>query len=390
MNVDIFTRQVETVNSRLHQIFRDAGISSSQSQILAQALKELGVIAEELQVAVDELLIQNEELAATKMRIQAERQRYENLFDFTLDAQLVTDLDGTILEANRAACNFFNIPHKFLVGKPLTVFIFESDRWMFRGELNKLQHQDRRKEIELRIQPRQGEVFEAALRLAPTFNDEGEIIELRWLLNNISQQKRSLNSIPNNDCDFAFEKRSFTYNRGEIIPLSREIIWLVKEGLVKLTTITENGEEVLIGFAGKEMVFGSSLTGLQTYQATALSNRVELVSISLSDVNNYPNLCQGLFPKISQRLKQTETMLAISGQKLVKDRLCQLLRLLQQEFGEPVAEGTRLSVRLIHEDLASACCTTRVTVTRLLSLLQQQGEIAFDSKSHIIIKNPNF
>jgi CRP-like cAMP-binding protein len=117
---------------------------------------------------------------------------------------------------------------------------------------------------------------------------------------------------------------------------------------------------------------------------------VELVSISLSDVNNYPNLCQGLFPKISQRLKQTETMLAISGQKLVKDRLRNLLRLLQQEFGEPVAEGTRLGVRLIHEDLASACCTTRVTVTRLLSTLQQQGEIAFDCKSHIIIKNPNF
>lgn len=390
MNVDIFTRQVETVNSRLHKLFRDAGISSSKSQMLAEALKELGVISEELQVAVDELMIQNEELAATRMRIQAERQRYENLFDFTLDAQLVTDLDGTILEANRAACNLFSIPHKFLVGKPLTVFIFESDRWTFRGELNKLQHQDRIKEIEIRIQPRQGELFEAALRLAPVFNNQGEIIELRWLLSNISQQKRSLNCIPNNDCDFTFQKSSFTYNRGEIIPLSREIIWLVKEGLIKLTTITEKGEEVLIGFAGTEMVFGSSLTGLQTYQATALSNRVELVSISLSDVNNYPNLCQSLFPKISERLKQTETMLAISGQKLVKDRLRQLLRLLQQEFGETVAEGTRLSVRLIHEDLASACCTTRVTVTRLLSLLQQEGAIAFDSKSHIIIKNPNF
>ncbi|MBE9224796.1 PAS domain S-box protein [Phormidium sp. LEGE 05292] len=390
MNVDIFTRQVETVNSRLHQLFRDAGISSSQSQMLAQALKELGVISEELQVAVDELMIQNEELASTRLKIEAERQRYENLFDFTPDAQLVTDVGGTIQEANRAACNFFNVPQRFLLGKPLIVFVVESDRLKFRSELNKLQNQDRIQEIEVSIQPRHGEIFEVAFRLAPLFDCQGNLIELRWLLRDISQEKRSHNNVLGNDCDFNLERRSFAYNRGEIIPLSKDIIWLVSEGLVKLTTITENGEEVLIGFAGKEMVFGSTLTSLQTYQATALSSRVELVSICLSDITIYPNLSQSLFPKISQRLKQTEAMLAISGQKLVKDRLRNLLRLLQQEFGEPVAEGTRLSVRLIHEDLASACCTTRVTVTRLLSMLQQQGEITFDSKSHIIIKHPKF
>lgn len=390
MNVDIFTRQVETINSRLSQLFRDASLGSSQSQMLAQALKELGVISEELKVAVDELMVQNEELATTRLRIEAERQRYENLFDFTPDAQLVTDVGGTIREANRAACNFFNMPQKFLLGKPLIVFVVESDRLKFRNELNKLPNKDRIPEIEVSIQPRHGEIFEAAFRLVPLFDYHGNLIELRWLLRDISQEKRSLNNVLGNDCDFNLERRSFTYNRGEIIPLSKDIIWLVSEGLVKLTTITENGEEVLIGFAGREMVFGSSLTSLQTYQATALSSRVELVSIALSDITNYPNISQGLFPKISQRLKQTETMLAISGQKLVKDRLRNLLRLLQQEFGESVAEGTRLNVRLIHEDLASACCTTRVTVTRLLSMLQQQGEIAFDSKSHIIIKNPNF
>ncbi|MFB2835318.1 PAS domain-containing protein [Floridanema evergladense] len=390
MNVDIFTRQVETVNSRIHQLFRDAGIGASQSQTLAQALKELGVISEELQVALDELMIQNEQLAASRMRIEAERQRYENLFDFTLDSQLVTDVGGVIREANRAACNFFNLPQKFLIGKPLLVFVVESDRWKFRSELNRLQGQDRVQEIEVRIQPRHREEFDAALRLVPLFDGEGNLIEIRWLLRDISQEKRSLNNIPDSYSDFTVEHRSFNYNRGEIIPLPKDVIWLVTEGLVKLTTITEHGEEVLVGFAGREMVFSSSLTSLQAYQATALSKTVEIVSIPMSDINNYPHLCQALLPKISQRLKQTETMLAISGQKLVKDRLHSLLRLLQQQFGEAVSEGTRICVRLIHEDLASACCTTRVTVTRLLSTLQQQGEITFDCQSHIIIKNPNF
>jgi len=390
MNVAILARQVETVNHRLHQLFRDAGMISSPPQMLAQALKELGVLSEVLTVAVDKLAIQNEELCVTRIKIETEQQRYKHLFDFIPDAYLLTDIHGTIREANRAACHSFNVPQKFLIGKSLIDFVVDADRLVFRSELNKLPYPDQIQEIEVSIQPRQGETFEAVWRLASLVDSQGNIIELRWLLRDISLEKRSLNHIPNIDLDSHVKHRSYTYNRGEIIPLSKQVIWLVSQGVVKLTTTTENCEEVLIGFAGQEMVFGSSLTTLPTYQATALSSRVELVSICLSDVSNYPNLYQNLFPKISQRLKQTETMLAISGQKLVKDRLRNLLRLLQQEFGELVAEGTRLNVRLIHEDLASACCTTRVTITRLLSVLQQQGEITFDCKSHIIIKNPNF
>lgn len=365
-------------------------MNSPQSTILAKALKELGVISEELQVAVDELLVQAEEAVAARMEIETERQRYENLFDFTPDAQLVTDLLGTIREANRAACNLFNVPQKFLLGKPLIVFITEEYRWAIRSELNRQQSKNRVQEIEVHIQPRNAEEFAATLRLAPVFDQKGNLIELRWLMRDLSQQKRSLNKVADKHFDLNSERRSFTYNRGEVIPLSSDVIWLVREGMVKLSTMTENGEEVLVGFAGREMVFSSSLTSLQTYQATALSPAVELVSISLSDVADYPNFAQALFPKISQRLKQTEAMLAISGQKLVKDRLHNLLRLLQQQVGEPVAEGTRLAVRLTHEELATACCTTRVTVTRLLSKLQQEGEICFDSKAHIIVKNPSF
>jgi CRP-like cAMP-binding protein len=60
---------------------------------------------------------------------------------------------------------------------------------------------------------------------------------------------------------------------------------------------------------------------------------------------------------------------------------------LKQEFGQEVAQGTRLSVRLTHQDLADACCTTRVTITRELRNLQQQGKITFDSKHHIVFSS---
>jgi CRP-like cAMP-binding protein len=127
------------------------------------------------------------------------------------------------------------------------------------------------------------------------------------------------------------------------------------------------------------------LTALPLYEATALAD-TQLWRIPLTDYATSPALKQRLLPQISQRLKQTELLLAVYGQTQVADRLQSLLRLLKQEIGQPVADGTRLSVRLTHEDLAIACCTTRVTITRLFSKLQQQKKLSLDCKHHLILK----
>jgi CRP-like cAMP-binding protein len=86
-------------------------------------------------------------------------------------------------------------------------------------------------------------------------------------------------------------------------------------------------------------------------------------------------------------MRQTEALLAIAGLKRVEDKLHHLLQLLKQEMGEPVAEGTRLGIRLTHQNLANAIGTTRVTVTRLLGEFQRQGLISFDSDRHLIINH---
>jgi len=78
-------------------------------------------------------------------------------------------------------------------------------------------------------------------------------------------------------------------------------------------------------------------------------------------------------------------MLAMVGCRRVEDRLRQLLLLLQMEVGQPVTGGTRLSVRLTHQHLASAIGTTRVTVTRLLGQLREEGRLLIDESRHIIL-----
>jgi PAS domain-containing protein len=64
---------------------------------------------EELQVSGEELRVQNEELAAARQTVETERQRYQELFDFAPDGYLVTNAEGVIQEANRAAAGLLRV-----------------------------------------------------------------------------------------------------------------------------------------------------------------------------------------------------------------------------------------------------------------------------------------
>ncbi|NEQ26858.1 MAG: Crp/Fnr family transcriptional regulator, partial [Microcoleus sp. SIO2G3] len=88
---------------------------------------------------------------------------------------------------------------------------------------------------------------------------------------------------------------------------------------------------------------------------------------------------------MGRRLQQAEAFLAMVGYRRVEDRLRHLLLLLKQEIGQPIEGGTRLGVRLTHQQLANAIGTTRVTVTRLLSQLHDEGWLAIDSQRHLVL-----
>ncbi len=182
------------------------------------------------------------------------------------------------------------------------------------------------------------------------------------------------------------ERRLHVYAKGETVPNVPQGAWQVCRGLVQLSTLYASGEEGLLGWVGPAMWFGSGLTYLQSYQAKALSD-VYLIWYSQAEIEASPTLSQHILPQLSQRLRQTEALLAIAGQRRVEDRLCHLLLLLKQEFGQQTENGTRLSIRLTHQDIASAIGSSRVTITRLLGKLQQEGKIALDAKRHVTLKS---
>jgi CRP-like cAMP-binding protein len=175
------------------------------------------------------------------------------------------------------------------------------------------------------------------------------------------------------------------FRTGQTIPMQPNDLWIVCRGVVQLNTLYPNGDEALLGLVCPSMPFGLPISLIYPYQAIALSD-VDLMGISLAELQQHPTLMQEVFLHLARRLRQAEAMLAMAGCRRVEDRLRQFLLLLQMEVGQPSPAGTRLSVRLTHQHLASAIGTTRVTVTRLLGKLKEEGWLSLDSDRHIILQ----
>lgn len=386
MDVEKLTKQIGMLQNRLDELYQNAKDSVELSpELLPLTFKELGTTSEELHVAAEEICTQAEEIAQLQLELEAQRQHYRNLYESLPDAYLITDARGKVQEANRATSALLALKPQFLRNKLLINFIPNPERREFRCRLDKFHQQRGMQRWTTRFQPRNATPIQVELRVTPVYASEGNLINLRWLVREIGKPSQLYLPQLSTHPDPYQNRPLHRYRKGEIISLQSQEIWLVCRGLVKLSTMNENGNEVLVGLAGPSMPFGANFTSLPTYQATALSEDVQLVCLPFEEVTASPYLCQTLFPKLNQRLRQTEFLLAISGKRQVKDRLYYLLQWLKREFGQPIAKGTRLGIRLTHQDLADACCTTRVTITRELGKLQQQRKIALDPKNHLIL-----
>jgi PAS domain S-box-containing protein len=187
-------RQAQAARQRLEDLYRRAGVSSPDPGLVNEALEELSIALEELQVSVEEMRASNEQLAASRQELEAQRRHYLELFDFAPDGYLVTDMLGTIHEANRVAAKLLRVRQNFLVGKPIIVFIPQAQHQPFRKLLDGLKNEEKIRTWEAEMQPRRGPSFPTSLavsRIVDVSTRGARPIGLRWLLRDISERKQS-------------------------------------------------------------------------------------------------------------------------------------------------------------------------------------------------------
>ncbi len=180
MNAEDFARRLEDMRRHVETIRGTPDASSA-------AFEELLVAVEELRVAEEELRQQNEDLAAVHATVAEERRRYQHLFQYAPDAYLLTDLNGIIREANHSAAHLLGVQPRFLVGKTLISFVAVEDRARLRSEIGRWQSEPAAKSIELRLQPRDGQSFDASLTLSVARGGpRDKAYGFRWLVRDIS------------------------------------------------------------------------------------------------------------------------------------------------------------------------------------------------------------
>ncbi|TVQ05177.1 MAG: diguanylate cyclase [Leptolyngbya sp. DLM2.Bin27] len=191
---------INTVCQRAAQLQLQAVKSPPQPHLVAEALHELYGVLDELRASQEEVLWQNRQLLSTQRELEIERQRYHDLFNFAPYGYLVTDAEGLILEANFAIATLLKFPQADLIGKPLILFIEAASSSAFLALLAGVATSGDTdpafvKDWEGRVCPYLGPPIDVAVTLSVNCRANGTVASLRWLLRDITQQKREIAKI---------------------------------------------------------------------------------------------------------------------------------------------------------------------------------------------------
>lgn len=190
---EIFDQLLNSALPRLEKLCQRANTVPEEQEVLMwESLDHLSEAFEELYIAMEEMQLRTEELETANLSLAAERRRYQELFEFAPGAYLVTDSEAVIQEANQAAANLLGISQtSYLTGKPLFVFVVEDARRAFYNQLNQLRTGIEVRDWELQLQPRQNKPKSVACTVAVVRNSQGEVLGLRWLLQDITERKQA-------------------------------------------------------------------------------------------------------------------------------------------------------------------------------------------------------
>ncbi|MFN6483807.1 MULTISPECIES: Crp/Fnr family transcriptional regulator [unclassified Nostoc] len=195
-----------------------------------------------------------------------------------------------------------------------------------------------------------------------------------------SKSSTSNSSFVSNSCALGGQLPQQIFTRREVIPPQNDVLWRIEHGAVRTLTWSEDGTFITLGYWGLGDLIGYPLSRVKPYQIECLTG-VELSIVP-------PHLWHQDINALLSHIQQSEDLLSIVHQKPVSLRLWQFLVWLSEKFGREVDKGKLIDLNVTHQDIAEVLNTTRVTVTRLLQQLEEQGTV-LRHKRRIILRLPN-
>ena len=166
-------------------------LRATRRDVAAMPVKDVQQLVHELQVHQIELEMQNEELRRTQMELEATRDRYMDLYDFSPAGHLTLDTNGTIVEANLRAGTLLDINRKELIGQSLARFFASDDQDVFHRHCQEVIKTGTRQICEVHLRKKVGASSCVYLESLAVHDEPGRITHWRTALLDITERKRA-------------------------------------------------------------------------------------------------------------------------------------------------------------------------------------------------------
>ena len=179
MNREVAAEMFDSLRARLAAV---------EDPAVAELLEAMQTTIEELRVAEEELTRQNEELAVLQLSLADEARRYRGLFELAPVAFVTTNRDTTILEANDAAAELLGVSRRFLIGKPLPLYLDEPARRELRSRVLRSSSADEdgaARSQNARMRRRSGVAFEARVTTRAIAD------QIHWILQDVTEDRHA-------------------------------------------------------------------------------------------------------------------------------------------------------------------------------------------------------
>lgn len=170
-------------------------------------------------------------------------------------------------------------------------------------------------------------------------------------------------------------------------------VHVLLSGWVRVSTIVEDGREVLFGLRGPGEVLGD-LAAVTGRPRTASVRAIEPCTVFqltgaqfLAALRARPEIAIATIRTVAARLRNAESARVDSAAFDVSRRVAVLLVRLTEERGRRVPEGVLIEAALSQTDLAAQVGAARRTVARALHMLRERG-IVETGRRRILVRQP--
>jgi len=186
------------------------------------------------------------------------------------------------------------------------------------------------------------------------------------------------------------------YTRGQVIFHMGDdggSLYFIRKGRVKVTIPSPEGDEVILVILSAGEILGelSLIDGRPRSATVQAMEETEALCLRREDfvglMRSRFGVALRMLEVLSQRLRDTDVMLAETHFLDINTRLAKKLLDLNKVFGVKEEGGVRIGVRITQKDLASMVGATRESVNKQLRLLREQ-DIVNLSGGYIRIIDP--